>query len=211
MANHIYPGWTLRFYLDDTVPGQVVNQLHDLGSGDGRGSARAGTNTPACCGGCKSPTNLVSHALDGSRCRQPPDLPRPARRRRVGGQRRPIPRYARPPLPQAAFIMGCGLRRRARAIPNMASMIRSWRQTTAKNVSYACDEAFLEAMVWPIVKDTALVHDTFGSHDGQVRPFPSPAEFGHYIGARVYEDNHGGHDDRLKFFRDYLAASKAPA
>ncbi|HKI16444.1 MAG TPA: hypothetical protein VKA15_01110, partial [Isosphaeraceae bacterium] len=105
-------------------------------------------------------------------------------------------------------IMACSFGGVRGIIADMAGKIASWK-AAAQTDAYGCDETFLEAIVWPLVKDNALVHDTFGSYDGQRRPFPTPAESGHYVGARTYEDNHIGHDDRLRFLRDYSALAEA--
>jgi len=32
LANHVYPGWTCRFYVDNTVPKGIINQLLELGA-----------------------------------------------------------------------------------------------------------------------------------------------------------------------------------
>jgi hypothetical protein len=201
MAKHIYPGWTLRFYVDDTVPAAVIGQLYEAEAELVR-VARGHEHTGMLW--------RLAVADEPGYARW---MVRDADSRLTYRERRAVdawidsgapfhvmrdhPHHRRP-------IMGCAYGGVRGGIANMAGKIAAWQAAT-RNAAYACDEAFLEAEVWPLVKDAALVHDTFGSHDGQVRPFPTAAEFGHFVGARVYEDNHGGHDDRLRFCRDYLA------
>lgn len=62
------------------------------------------------------------------------------------------------------------------AIPNMLSLIKEWAGTTE---GFDADQQFLRHKVWPLVKDTALQHDSITSWSkskGAV-PLPSPLSY----------------------------------
>jgi hypothetical protein len=201
MAKHVYPGWTLRFYVDDTVPADIVGQLHHLKAEIvrvPRGHDQSGSLWRLAAADDPGFARWMIRDCDS---------------RLTYRERRAVDEWIEGGAPFHVIrdhpyhkqpIMACAFGGARASIPDMAGKISSW-SAAARNDRYGTDEAFLAAVVWPLVKDSALVHDTFGSYDGQKHPLPTRAEFGHYVGARIWEDNHVGHDDRLRFLGDYVS------
>ena len=83
----------------------------------------------------------------------------------------------------------------------MREQMEAWPQKTR----YMDDERFLEAVIWPKIKDDCMVHDGFYPEprfgEREVHPFPTAREFGRFVGERMHEDEHTKHGDRDVIFR----------
>ena len=78
----------------------------------------------------------------------------------------------------------------------MGALMEEWRATHHRCTEYCDDEEFLERMVWPRVRNVALIHDSHGSFDGNTQPLPGGEEFGRFVGEKIHEDEHGDHGPR---------------
>ena len=86
---------------------------------------------------------------------------------------------------QTNVIVGGGFGGVRGAVPDMAGKIRAWSNVG----SYGADEEFLASVVYPLVRDRALRHDSFAASDGgTVRPFPALYQDYRFVGERMGAD-----------------------
>jgi len=66
---------------------------------------------------------------------------------------------------------------------NMAAQLSLWNDYE----SYCCDQYFLRALIYPIIKNNCVVHDPFI----EKKPFPKhkPIEDGGTFVGQIYENN----------------------
>src|SRR5262249_25382383 len=83
------------------------------------------------------------------------------------------------------------------ALPNMAQLMAVWRASGQPFGGYGDDEKFLDAAVWPLIKNVALVHDSnTKNYTDNVRPFPCERENFRFIGERISTDDHASYPER---------------
>ncbi len=184
LAKVIYPGWLMRVYHDDSTPQLVREELSRLDV--------ELVEMPTCEG---NSGGMFWRFLAADDPAFDAWIVRDADSRLSYRERRAVddwlasgkgfhamhdhPHHQKP-------IMGCALGGR-RGIPgNMAEAIAAWPAKT----NYADDETFLAEIIWPQVKDDAMVHGRRGV------PFPTPLEHGRFVGERIHHDEHEGHEDR---------------
>ena len=179
-ARYLYPGWTVRVYVDDTVPQDVVKALKSY----------------------KAEVVVMprGHHLSGMFWRfLVADEPgferwmvRDADSRLTYRERRAVDEWVESGLGfhvlrdhpwhyvnRDRIIMGCGFGAVRGVVQDMAGKIDLWRKAGGAYGPYGADEQFLAKIIWPAVKDVALRHDsTAGVHEGNTKPFPTPMEFG---------------------------------
>jgi hypothetical protein len=196
MAKFFYPGWTVRFYVDDSVPDETIAKFHHLKCDVVRMSGWREHH--------RKFWRLFAADDPGYERWMVRDVDsRFTLRERMAVEDwvksgkpfhvvRDHPWHVRP-------ILCCAFGGMRSGFPDgMRKAVESWIASGGHS-GYACDEDFLEQAVWPKIKDCALVHDTF-----QGTPVPCGMEFGRFVGERIFEDNHHGHDDRMVFMNAYL-------
>jgi hypothetical protein len=187
LSKFIYPGWTVRFYIDHTVPKDGVWALQNLGA--------------------EIITNPSSSNLDGMfwRLAAADDtgysrwIIRDADSRLSYRERRAVDDWIESGLPFHTMhdhpyhitpIMP-GMFGGIRGSFNMGAAISSWTRTG----EYGDDERFLTNIVWPNIRDRILVHNSINNINidyskSVVKPFPTPREFGRFVGEIFDENEH---------------------
>jgi hypothetical protein len=96
--------------------------------------------------------------------------------------------------PWQSSVIGGGLVGGIRgALPRIAEKIL----TRGSIGHYGADQEFLAQILYPLVKDHALFHDSFASHyEASVRPFPTPYENLRFVGERINPDGSCWIEDR---------------
>ncbi|MCK9557031.1 MAG: hypothetical protein M0R50_03190 [Candidatus Cloacimonetes bacterium] len=184
LAKHIYPGWAVRFYYDDTVPHQIIDTLHSLGADLVKMPRSIGVSGAFW-------RLLVADDLRYDRW-----LVRDVDSRLNYRERVAVDDWIASGLPFHAMldhpdhhghpIVCCafdGLSGRL----SIGDAIDKWDVDGV----YGGDENFLEEIIWPRIKDKTLVHDGYNlSHKwgGIYRPFPTKREFGRFVGE-VFDEN----------------------
>ncbi|HMD53702.1 MAG TPA: tetratricopeptide repeat protein [Phycisphaerae bacterium] len=201
LVRHIYPGWTLRFYVDSSVPATVIVQLKQLKAEvfimpDGAGMYGLFWRFLA--------------ADDPGFARW---MVRDADSRLNYRERRAVDEWIESGLPFHTMrdhpahlrpIMGCAFGGVRGALPNMQQTIAAW-PTKGK---YADDESMLAEVIYPLVKDSMLVHDSFAQeYSDKVRPFPMERENFRFVGERFDENQEHNNNDRNALIAQ-LAARK---
>jgi hypothetical protein len=190
IARHIYPGWTLRYYVDSTVPTPVVKQLRQLNA-----EVMIMPNGEGMYG-------LFWRFLAADDPGFARWMIRDADSRLNYRERRAVDEWIASGLPFHTMrdhpghlrpIMGCAFGGIRGALPNMERMITAW----PKKGKYADDESMLAEVVYPMVKDSMLVHDSFAKQfTEKIRPFPLARENFRFVGERFDANENHNHDDR---------------
>lgn len=184
LVRHVYPGWVLRFYVDDTVNAGVLGRLRDMGS-EVVMMPRAG--------GDHGMAGLfwrfgVADDLGFARWMvRDADSRLNVRERGMVDEWmdsglafhtvRDHPFHRRP-------IMGCAFGGVRGAI-GMGEIMGAW----TKKGAYGDDEEMLAKVVWPLVRERTLVHDAFGAAGeagagGMVRRYGKAFENYRFVGER---------------------------
>jgi len=183
LAKFIYPGWVVRFYVDDTVPEHIITTLGNLD--------------------VEIITKPRSIGLDGMfwRLAVADDLGyrrwiiRDADSRLSYRERAAVDDWMLSGLPfhtmhdhpyHVTPIMP-GMFGGISGYFNMGAAISSWTRTG----KYGDDEHFLTNIVWPNIKNKILMHNSTNNHwDSIARPFPTSREFGRFVGEIFDEHEH---------------------
>lgn len=169
----IYPGWSARFYVDDTVPGEIVQALVDYGArvisvaADERTNLKLfwrflATDDPAVerflCRDCDAVVNHREYAAvsewlsSGKRFHVMRDHPEHAELIMAG---------------MWGGVAGLLPRLSEQAVDYYENHEPKWRWI---------DQDFLRDRVWPIIRTDCLVHDDFYTMGGECRRFPPGSE-----------------------------------
>lgn len=76
---------------------------------------------------------------------------------------------------------------------NITEKITNWNQYSRKGI----DQDFLGSVIYPIIKDNAIVHDEFFTFDPNRKPFPTVRENYEYVGD-IFDENEQRHPDHWK-------------
>ena len=179
LAQDVYPNWKIRYYIDDTVPRRFITQLENLGA------------------------ELVwmprSHGFEGAFWRfliadefeywlvRDTDSRLNIREQQAVQEwiysdydfhvMRDHPAHSDP------VMAGCFGGRQVANLP-MQTLISNWDSRQA----YGDDQLFLEQIIWPIIKENVLVHDSFAkSYAGNVYRFPTLRTNFEFVGERYSE------------------------
>ena len=190
LVRHIYPGWTLRFYVDSSVPEAVIQQLRQL---------KADVRMMSDAEGMYGLFWRFLAADDPGFARW---MVRDADSRLSYRERRAVDEWIDSGLPFHTMrdhpghrrpIMGCAFGGVRGALVNMEKIIAAW-PTKGK---YADDESMLAEVIYPLVKESMLVHDSFArQYTDKVRPFPIARENFRFIGERFDENEEHNHNNR---------------
>jgi hypothetical protein len=203
LARWLYPEWTARFWVDDSVSPETLEALRAAGA-----EVLEAPRWPGWHGGlfwrllAADEPGFVRWGI------------RDCDSRLTYRERLAVDQWIASGLPLHTVrdhpghkqpIMGCCFGGQRAAVQDMAGLIARWR-TTGHGDHYGSDEAMLRELLWPQVKDQTLVHTDLGDmygHGGYLLPFPCRSwENGRFVGEHIYEDNHHHGEDR----DSYLAA-----
>ncbi len=177
-----YRGWSARFYVDDSVPAEIVQALADYGArvlrvgNDGREYLKLfwrflATDDPSVerfvCRDCDAVVNkreaaaVAEWLASGKRFHLMRDHPEHAELIMAG---------------MWGGIAGLLPRLSERAVEYYETHEPKWRWI---------DQDFLRDCIWPVIKDDCLVHDDFYVMGGDCRRFPSDAVLpqGEHVGG----------------------------
>jgi len=195
ITKYIYPGWTARFYVDNSVPAAIIQQLHQLHAdivpmpmGDGM-------------------TGLFWRFLVADEPGFARWIIRDADSRLNDRERRAVNEWIDSGLPFHTMrdhplhtrpIMGCAFGGMRGSLSNMRQIISSWQ----KKGRYGDDELMLAEVIYPTLRDRMLVHDAFAkSYNELIRPFPISRENFRFVGERFGPDETVNQSDREKLMR----------
>ncbi len=202
LALMIYPGWVCRFYVDNTVPPAILEQLSERTNVEivkmkqkGDWQSMFWRFYPA---GEADVEALIVRDVDS----------RLSWRERTAvdvwlKSEQPFHIMRDHPLHRAAISGGMwGVK--GLLLKDIKGLIESYLQEHPQQASeYSIDQYFLGDVVFPIVKDKSLVHDEFMAK----KPFPTPRHKLDYVGRPFSEDDQPNpeFDDALQ---KYLNAKK---
>jgi hypothetical protein len=87
-------------------------------------------------------------------------------------------------FPILGGMWGC----RKGALPQIREMIAGWTHADA----WGCDQDFLAAMIYPLVRDHALEHSELGiAFGGSIQPFPTNRAGCEFVG-QIFDENEIG-------------------
>jgi hypothetical protein len=190
LARFVYPGWTCRLYVDDSVPQNCVRQARKMGADV-----------------IKMPKQ--SEPLQGVFWRLlvmddnafPRWIIRDIDSRLGYRERRAVDEWIESGRPfhvlrdhpwQCAIIGGGLFGGAAGYLPRMTETILKWR-----GGFYGADQDFLSREIYPRIKNQMLLHDSFASnYTDVVRPFPTPYEDLRFVGERIDAKGSGWVEDR---------------
>jgi len=191
----VYPGWSARFYVDDTVPAEIIRALVDYGArvirvaDDGRDNLRLfwrffpsedASVERFLCRDCDSVVNereaaaVTEWTKSGRRFHLMRDHPEHAELIMAG---------------MWGGVAGLLPKLSEQAIQYFEAHGAKWRWV---------DQDFLRDRVWPVIKHDCLVHDDYFCMGGEVRRFPAEAMLpqGEHVGGykpRFAAEQGGGH------------------
>lgn len=181
LAKHVYPGWITRYYIDDSVPREVIEALDRLDVelvSMPRSKGEFGKFWRFLVADDNSVARWIVRDVDS---------------RLNYRERRAVDAWIKSGLPFHIIrdhpghrqpIMGCALGGIRGAINGMTAAVEPWQHRN--------DEAFLAEVVWPLIKDRTLVHDSFSTKPrfGEIhlQPFPTEREFGRFVGEVFDKD-----------------------
>ena len=180
LAPTIYPGWQLRFYIDDTIEKDFAKQLHDLGAevyqiqetkGDFHGMYwRFFVNDDPTVNryiirDCDSRLNWRERAAVDDWI--------------ASGKGFHIMRDHKNHI---FAIQGGMWGGKAGIVPNIQALIKNWNQYDR----YACDQYFLTSVLYPMIKENAHVNDEYYEH----KPFPKhkPIDGGGWFVGQIFNE-----------------------
>lgn len=180
LAPIIYPGWRLRFYIDNTVEREFAKKLHDQGADvflitESKGSFhgmywRFFVNDDPdvdryIIRDCDSRLNWREEAAVKEWC--------------ISSHSFHIMRDHKNHVYPIQGGMWGGVTGR---IPNIQKLITTYNQYD----KYACDQNFLAHIVYPMIKNDALVHDEFY----EKKPFPKhkPIDNGGWFVGQIFNE-----------------------
>ena len=190
IAKYLFPNWTCRFYVDETVPQGVIQQLHNLGGeliNMPKSSNLSGMFWRFLVADDKGYDRWMVRDCDS---------------RLSYRERRAVDEWIESGLPFHVMkdhiwhqrpIMGCAFAGVKGALPSVQASIDAW----GKKGGYGDDEEWLANVVGPLVAGKTLIHDAYATtYRGNTRQFPTPLENYRYVGERIHHDEHCDHGDR---------------
>jgi hypothetical protein len=194
LARHLYPGWTLRFYHDSSVPADILMQLFELKCELFPMPEHEGFS------------GLFWRFLAADDPSFERWLVRDTDARLNYRERRAVDEWMESGLDfhvmrdhpyHGNAILGCGFGGLRGVVSNIADKIARW----PSKLAYGDDEKFLAEEVWPNVRSTALIHDAFATGPGgDGKPFPTRREFWRFVGEICHHDEHWVHAHRNALF-----------
>jgi len=182
LSKVIYPGWDCRFYVDDLVPKEVIYDLQCLGANI--------IEMPRSDGF----TGCFWRFIVADDIKYDYWIVRDVDSRLSYRERRAVDEWLISGYPFHLMhdhpchikpIMGCAIGGVCGAIEKMEEKVNSWKKKNA----YCDDEEFLARIIYPLIKDKAIDHNSFASrYDERVRKFPTPFEAYRFVGERVLEN-----------------------
>eukprot|EP00744_Colponema_vietnamica_P012752 GILI01017893.1.p1 GENE.GILI01017893.1~~GILI01017893.1.p1 ORF type:complete len:361 (+),score=69.57 GILI01017893.1:157-1083(+) len=182
LQKEFFPDWTCRFYIDNTVPADVVKYLQDNG-------AEIVSNTDSIKGGIAGMFWRFLVAEDPSIERF---IVRDADSRLSARDKAIVEEWEksgktyhviRDHPSHSNFAMSGGMWG-GKYSPTL-QLAEKMQSHNNKN-EYIEDMNFLNARIWPIIKDDSIQHDSFSCVQYGARPFPVKRNGGEHIGA-VYD------------------------
>lgn len=184
LVPEIYPGWTARFYADDSVPTDIIQALRDYGAqvirveNDDRTYLKLFWRFLAA-----SDVNL-----DYFVCRDCDSIVNKREKAAVdqwlgSGKRFHIMRDH----PEHAELIMAGMWGGvAGLLPNLAGQAATYYEAHDSKWRWV-DQDFLRDHVWPIIRQDCLSHDSQYLFGSDARPFPAGAELKHgdHVGGYV--------------------------
>lgn len=200
MARQVYPGWTSRFYVDDTVPATTIDQLRylkaeviEMPTSEGA----SGTFWRFLVADDPGYERWIVRDVDS----------------RLGYRdRRAVDEWIESGQPfhimrdhpwQSRCIPGGMFGGLRGVLGGITRDVEAWQQKQ----KYGDDQAFLQQVVYPKIKDIALVHDSCAAvYSGNVRPFPTDYGISYrFVGERIFEDEHHLAEDKEALIHHALA------
>ena len=197
LAKFIYPGWDVRIYYDETVPADIISTLRGLNVDLIKKTRSDGMH------------GMFWRLFAADDTRYDKWVIRDADSRLGYREKQAVDDWIESGLPFHTMrdhpyheqpIMGCAFGGLTGSF-QMAEAINGW----TGNGKYGDDEHFLAEVVWPQIKNRTLVHDSCSSlqrwDGGVIRPFPTPREFGRFVGEIFDENDHCNIDHRAAVLR----------
>jgi hypothetical protein len=193
LAKYLFPGWVTRFYVDQTVPRETVDQLAllhaDVVVMPSSDQWSGAFWRLAAADDIRFAYWLVRDVDSRLSIRDRYAVDAWIASGKPFHVMRDHPHHRNP-------IMACSFGGMRGYPGGMMAAANAWPR---KNC-YCDDEAFLAAAIWPRVKMDAMVHDgcfrTCRFGESEVLPFPGRREFGRFVGERCHEDEHWQHVER---------------
>ena len=177
LAKTIYPGWTCRYYIGDTVPADIIQKLSSLDNCE-----IVKTNTPGDWAGMywrflpasdEKVDVMISRDTDSRlNVKEKVAVDMWINSNFLFHIMRDHPYHGVP-------ILGGMWGAKKGCVQNMAELIKNY----SVGNFWQTDQYFLRDIIYPIVKDKAMVHDPFF----EKKPFPIEDD-GYFVG-QVYESN----------------------
>lgn len=206
-ARALYPGWTCRFYVDDSVDEAFLEVLEEEGAEVIRDES-----------GNRDLRHLLTRRFlvaDDPKvgrfmCRDCDSVVNPREAAAVAGWiESGLPFHALRDWwthtdPMLAGLWG-GI---AGVFPNMTAAIEAFLRD--KQLSTNWDQYFLRDQVWPAIRDHVIVHDRcYSTH--AARPFPTPTPPGReHVGQNEYNSDREAQAQRLATYADRIPALRLP-
>lgn len=190
LARHVYPGWVVRFYHDDTVPIQVLEQLKLLNAELVQMPRNEGFS------GAFWRFKIADEVLYSHWVVRDCDSRLNFRERRAVDEwmMSTCPFHIMRDHPNHSIIPGCSFGGVRGALMNVSASIDSWEDKSR----YGTDEQFTESIIFPLVKDLAMIHDEVTQYrNDSARAFPTRRENGRFCGERCDETEHWNIHDRF--------------
>jgi len=180
LASHIYPGWTVRFYFDETVPFDIINTLCDLNVDlvmQEKSKGLSGMFWRFLVADDDNYSRWIVRDADSRLCQ----------REREAVDQWIISGYTfhcmhDHPAHQMPILGGLFGGKRNNIV-NFKEEIERWDG----NGRYMDDEDFLEKIIWPKIKHKTLIHAGYESSlqfdCGLIMPFPSKRRNEEFVGA----------------------------
>lgn len=180
LAKTIYPDWKCRFYIGNDVPSDIVEQLKSLDAeiqlmndtgwnGMMWRFLGADSDDIYICRDADSRLNYREKAAVEEWLSSDKDF-----------------HIMRDHPYHMIEILGCAWGCRNGIIKGISKMIEAYDKREYDN-QYQVDQNFLKEMIYPSIKDRAMVHDEFF----ELKPFPANAtkRTGSYFVGQVYDEN----------------------
>jgi hypothetical protein len=195
LAQCIYPGWILRYYVDASVPEETIGMLRHL-----RTEVQLMPNSQGLSG--MFWRFLIADDPGFDRW-----MVRDADSRLNYRDRRAVDEWIDSGMPfhimrdhpnHRSPIMGFGFGGTRGVITGMKRLI----EEHGYGARYGDDQAFLAKMIFPQVSSRALIHDTFAeTHTANIRPFPTAYESFRFVGERCRPDSSWEYRPRSQLIR----------
>lgn len=187
LAKTYYPGWKLRFYINDTIEMDFAKKLHDSGCQVFK-IQNPGGKSLGSFEGMYWRFNVNDDLLVRRFCIRDADSRFNSKEAAAVEDwiSSGLPFHTMRDHPNHAFPIQGGLwGGKTGIINNMAELITKWNQYD----KYSCDQFFLANVIYPNIKDMLKVHCTYRDK----KPFPphTPLPEGEFVGQVFDEFNKG--------------------